>query len=104
MTDINETGSITFMISSTCQEPVLTITQDGDVYYRFNGEMKKVEQRDDILEAFRYCVLGQYGEEPDKALFNKFLDRIDNGELTDEQLKQLEKRIRKTKLNKLNYD
>lgn len=83
------------------EEPLLKFYTNGDVFYNFNGEMKIVEERSEILDAFKYCILGFYGEEPDKILFDKVLEKIDNGGISEQQFKEIEKRIRKAKLKKL---
>ena len=92
----------TFRITNTLGETCLEVDGNGELSYRFKGELKKVEEREEILEAFRYCILGMNdGKSHHDVLFDKFLQKIDYGKLTNKQITEIEKRIRKLKLKKL---
>jgi len=94
------TSDIIFTINGH-NNPLLEFKSNGDVYYNHDGDVKKVETGEEILEAFKYCILGYTGKESSEALFDVYLSKIDNGELTDNQLRKIEKRIRKIKLNRI---
>lgn len=100
MTGLTIQPNIVFSINGNT-EPLLEFRNNGDVYYNHHGDIKKVENGGEILDAFRYCVLGYTGKEPKDALFDNFLNKIDNNELSNKQITEIEKRIRKIKLNRL---
>jgi len=83
-------------------KPLIEFKRNGEVYYNHQGIIKKVEEREEILTAFKYCVLGYTGKEIDDALFDAYLNKFDNEILTNKQIVDIEKRIRKIKLKKIN--
>ncbi len=96
----NIENNILFSINGI-EGTLLEFRSNGDVVYNFKGEIITVKDKDGILEAFKYCILVLYGEEPDKILFDKVLEKIDNGEISEIQFKEIKKRIRKTKLENI---
>ena len=99
---MEESSGIIFTLNNNKSEPLLEFKTNGEVYYNYQGEIKKVEEREEILEAFSHTVFGFTGKKPADALFEKFLNKLDKGELSDKQLKMLDKRLRKLKLKNLN--
>jgi len=97
---IGLTPGVVFTINGI-DKPLLEFRNNGDVYYNHHGDIKKVENGEEILEAFKHCVLGYTGKEPDEALFDVYLSKIDKGEISDKQLREIEKRIRKIKLKRI---
>ena len=83
-------------------EELLRITQGGEIFYRFNDEMIKVNCPDDISEAFLHTVIGYTGQQPDDIMIDKYLQKIINNERSNEYITKLENAIRKIKLKKLN--
>jgi len=101
LTSINKMNTdIIFTINGN-NNPLLEFKNNGEVYYNHDGDVKKVENDEEILEAFKYCILGYTGKEPSEALFDIYLSKIDKGEITNNQLRKIEKRIRKIKLNRI---
>ncbi len=97
---VTEPNVISFSIPGL-DMPLLEFKCNGDVFYNYYGDIKKVENREEILEAFKYCVLGYVNKSTDIALFEVFLRKIDNKELSTKQVIEIEKRIRKLKIEKL---
>ena len=93
--------SNTLSISSKYEE-ILKITGDGQIFYKFNNEMIKVNCPDDITEAFLYTVLEYTGKDIDDAMIEKFIEKIENAERSIEFINKLEKIFIKLKLKKLN--
>ena len=87
--------------NNNSNEEVLRIDPNGDVYYRFEGNMVKVNCPDDISEAFLYTVLNYTGQRPEDAMIEKFMEKISNHSRSDEYMTKLEKVFRKYKLKKL---
>lgn len=82
-------------------EELLRITQGGDIFYRFNGEMIKVNCPDDISNAFLQTVIGYTGQQPDDIMIDKYIQKIINNERSNEYISKLENAFRKIKLKKI---
>lgn len=82
---------------------LLEFRSNGDVYYKHQNseKLKRVENGEEILEAFKQCVLGYTSQDMSDVLYDMFLSKIDNEELTNKQIIGIEKGIRKIKLKKL---
>jgi len=83
---------------------ILTITQDGEIYYNFKDEMVKVECPKDIVDAFEFSILNYTGKSIDDVLMKKCFNYISSDEISNEHLLKFESAIRKAKLKKLNDD
>ena len=84
-------------------EPVLTITKKKIEYLNNDGDLLVAKDEGDILEAFEFCVLHMTDcDNLNESMINKFCEKIDNNEISIKQLGQIEKIIRKKKLEKLN--
>jgi len=82
-------------------EELLRISQDGEIFYRFNNDMIKVNCPDDISDAFLHTVIGYTGQQPDDIMIEKYLQKIINNERSNEYITKLENAIRKIKLKKI---
>lgn len=94
MTGLTISSSIPSNISSNILfavdggETLLEFRSNGDVYYKHqNSEnLKRVENGEEILEAFKQCVLGYTSQDMSDVLYDMFLSKIDNEELTNKQI------------------
>jgi len=93
---------LTIHTPSDNSKDLLQITNNGEVYYRYNDEMLKVNCPDDVTEALTYTVLNYNNSSIEDILFNKYLNKISTGQITNEQTSMLENVFRKLKIQKLN--
>lgn len=91
----------TIIFSGKDSEEILIIKQDGEVHYRFNGNMTKVNCPDDISEAFLYTVINYTGQQPEDIMIEKYMKKILNHSRSDEYMNKLEQVFRKHKLQKI---
>lgn len=89
-------------ISNRNNEEIMRISPDGELYYRFNNDMIKVEIPEDLVEAFSHVVLNYTGKTPDEVLIDRYVEKILNGQKSEEYISKLESTFRKLKLKKLN--
>ncbi len=83
-------------------EELLKILQNGEIFYRFEGEMIKVNCPEDIIDAFLQTVIGYTGQQPEDVIIQKYINKILNHERSNEYMTKLEKTFRKLKLEKIN--
>lgn len=80
---------------------VMKISPDGELYYRINDNMIKVEIPEDLVEAFSYVILNYTGKSPDDVMIERYVDKILKNEKSDEYISKLEKFFRKSKIKKI---
>lgn len=81
---------------------VMKISPDGELYYRINDNMIKVEIPEDLVEAFSHVILNYTGKSPDDVMIERYVDKILKNEKSDEYISKLEKAFRKLKIKKIN--
>lgn len=81
---------------------LLKITAEGEIYYKFEGEMIKVNCPDDVAEAFIHTVFGYTNSTPDEVVIQKYINKILNHERSNEYISKLERAFRKLKLERIN--
>jgi len=96
------TTPFSIIVTGKQNEEIFKISSDGDVYYRYNGEMTKVECPEDLSQAFQECVLHMSGTNYDDLMIEKFIEKILNHKRSNEYITKLESVFRKLKLEKLN--
>jgi hypothetical protein len=64
-----------FTIGNNFQD-ILRIETNGDIYYRKDNEMKKVNIPDEISEAFQMTILGYTGNNPEDAIVEKISQNV----------------------------
>lgn len=84
------------------QHEILRITADNEIFYRIDGEMKKVECPEEIVDAFMYSVFNYTNKDVEDVLIEKYIEKILNHEHSNEYITKLEHKFRKLKLEKLN--
>ena len=99
-TKIYSNPSILTLFSNN--QEILKVTQEGDLFYRHNDEMIKVNCPDDVVEAFIDTVFNYTGQNPEEIVINKYIRKILNHERSYEYISKIEKVIRKLKLEKIN--
>ena len=87
---------------NTKNEEIMKISPDGEVYYRFNDKMIKVEIPEDLVEAFTNTILNYAGKTPDDIMIDKYIEKILKNEKSEEYISKLERVFRKNKIKKLN--
>ena len=89
------------IISDSTGDPVFSISNDGDIFYRHNNEMTKVNCHDDLSQAFQECVFGVTGYNSEDVMIERYIQKILNHERSNEYMVKLESTFRKLKLQKL---
>jgi len=89
-------------ISGKNSTPVFEIKSNGDVFYRYENEMVKVNCPDDITTAFLCSVFNCTGLQPEDAIIETYVNKILNHEHSDEYIAKIEKAFRRLKLQKIN--
>ena len=82
-------------------QEILKISQDGEIFYRHNGEIIKVNCPDDVSEAFMCTVFNLTNQTPEDVMIEKYIQKILNHERSNEYMIKLETTFRKLKLQKL---
>ena len=95
------TYPFSIIISASNSDEILKISNNGEIYYRHNNEMVKVNCPDELSQAFQECVLHMTGYNYEDVMINKYLEKILNHERSNEYITKLESAFRKLKLNKL---
>ena len=95
-------GGILISNPSTGEE-LLRFTAEGEVFYKFENEMVKVNCPEDVSEAFLWTVFGFTGKEIDDVIIDKYIEKISNNERSNEYLSKIERIIRRNKLKKLKF-
>lgn len=49
------------LIKSKNDEPIFRIDSEGNIYYKINGEMKKLEDEKELAQLFVICISGVTG-------------------------------------------
>jgi len=83
-------------------DELLTISQNGDIHYNYNNEMVKVNCPEDIIDAFLHTVLNFTDSNLENILFEKYIKKISNGNISNDNVLKLEREFRKIKVKKLN--
>lgn len=89
--------------NTTSGEELLRITANGEIFYRFENNMTKVNCPEDVSEAFLWTVFGFTGKETEDVIIDKYIEKISNNERSNEYLSKIERIIRKNKLKKLKF-
>lgn len=104
MTGITLSGGIEYtypFIIINKEVEIFKISKDGDIYYRYNDEMKKVECPDELSQAFQESVIQMTGMNYENLIIEKFMKKLINHERSNDYITKLEKIFRRVKLEKL---
>jgi len=95
--------TIPFSITVSGQDnmEVFKISNNGEIYYKHENEMIKVNCPDELSQAFQECVLQMTGSNYNDVMIEKYIQKIINHERSDEYMMKLETTFRKLKLQKL---
>ena len=91
-----------FIITNKNSETIFKITNDGEIFYKSNCEMNRVNCPKDIEEAFCIAIFNYTGKQPDEIIINNYIQKILNHEYSNKYVTKLESAFRKLKLEKLN--
>jgi len=82
-------------------DELLKIEPNGEIYYRVDDDMIKVNCSDDIGLAFSDIVFNLSGFSPEDYIIEKYIDKISNHQKSNQYISKLECAFRKMKLNKI---
>jgi hypothetical protein len=88
-------------ISNNNKDEVLKINPNGEIYYKVDDNMIKVNCADDVGEAFSTVVFNLSGLSTEDYMIEKYIDKIIKHEKSNEYISKLECAFRKMKLEKL---
>ena len=54
----------------------MRISPDGELYYKHNNIMVKVDMPEDLIEAFSHVILNYSGKTPDDVMIDRYIDKI----------------------------
>jgi len=86
-----------FSVTDKNSQELLRIYNNGDIYYRKDNQMVKVNIPEEISEAFLMTILGYTGNNPEEII----VEKISQHKCSDEYFNKMEKAFRKYKLQKL---
>jgi len=89
-------------ISGKNAKSILMIKSNGDVFYRFENKMVKVNCPDDITTAFLCSVFNCTGLQPEDAIIETYLNKMLDHDNSDIYMERIEKAFRRLKIIKLN--
>jgi len=89
-------------ISGKNAKSILMIKSNGDVFYRFENKMVKVNCPDDITTAFLCSVFNCTGLQPEDAIIETYLNKMLDHDNSDIYMERIEKAFRRLKIITLN--